>query len=304
MRLGSSRARTGLLFATVSAVAFGTVAILAKFAYEQGATPLPLLAVRFLAAALLLEGFRRAVKSNRHVSGPRLGRPRADWWRRPVVRMLMLGAFGYGLESALYFAALERAPASVVGLVFYSYPLWTNIIGFATGLEQFGPRPIVALGLGGSGVALVFSLGEVNAAGLLLALAAAIAVAVYFVTAQVLVRGVDPVDAAVYTAAGAAVALGVCSLVTVQGIPAAALPWAGAIGLVTAIAFITMYSALVRLGSARTSIAQMLEPVATVLLAAVFLAEPITGKVVLGAALIVSALPILATGKARAQDVE
>lgn len=303
MTLLPSRARAGLLFAAVSAISFGTVSILAKFAYEQGATALPLLAVRFAVAAVLIEGFSRVVRRSR--APARLSpRPPRVTWRHPIVRMLLLGAFGYGLESALYFAALERAPASVVALVFYTYPLWTNIIGFVSGLEQFGPRPLVALGLGGSGVALIFSLGESHPAGLLLALASAVAVAVYFVTAQVFVRGVDPIDAAVYTAAGAAAALTVASVVTVQGIPATAIPWAAAIGLLTAIAFITMYAALVRLGSARTSIAQMLEPVATVLLAAIFLAEPITGKVVLGAALIVSALPVLASGPARSQDVE
>jgi drug/metabolite transporter (DMT)-like permease len=291
----ASRTRAGLLFAVVSAVSFGTVAIGAKLAYEQGATPLPLLAVRFAVAALLIGAFRELTRRR---AAPRdLGPREKRVWRRPIVRMLLLGAFGYGLESALYFAALERAPASVVGLVFYTYPLWTNIIGFATGLERFGLRPLVALGLGGSGVALIFSLGEGSTAGLLLSLAAALAVAVYFVTAQVLVRGVDPVSAAVYTAVGAALALTSASVVTVQGIPATAIPWAAGIGAVTAVAFITMYSALVRLGSARTSIAQMLEPVATVLLAAIFLAEPITGKVVLGATLIVSALPILATGQ-------
>ena len=134
-------------------------------------------------------------------------------------------------------------------------------------------------------------------AGLLLALTAAVAVAVYFTTAQVFVRGVDPIDAAVYTAGGAAAALAVAGATTGQGLPAAAIPWAVAIGLVTAVAFITKYAALVRLGSSRTSIAQMLEPVATVLLAAVFLAEPITAKVLLGAGLIVAALPILATGR-------
>ena len=48
--------RGSLIAVVVSAACFGTLAVLTPLAYDAGATPLPLLAWRFLFAALLLAG--------------------------------------------------------------------------------------------------------------------------------------------------------------------------------------------------------------------------------------------------------
>lgn len=282
----------GIALASLSAVCFGTLPIFAKFAYEDGAEPLPLLAARFFASTILLGAF--ALLARRTI---RLPRPRA-------VRLLLLGGVGYAFESALFFAALTQAPAAVVSLVFYSYPLWTNLGGLITGLEDFQRRSLVALALAGIGIALIFSLPDTATAGLLLALASALAVTVYYLFAQVLVRDVDPFSAAVYTAAGAAVSLAAASVALGQRLPVAALPEAAGLGLVTAIAFVCLYAAVAAIGSAKTAITHMLEPVTTVVLAAALLGDRISARVAIGAILIVSALPILAGRKREKPLVE
>jgi drug/metabolite transporter (DMT)-like permease len=273
---------TGIALAATSAVAFGTLAIFAKLAYRHDAAAIPLLATRFSIAALLLVGFN-------HLSGRSMALDRGQ-----AIRLMLLGGFGYAFESTLYFAALGHASAAVVGLIFYSYPLWTSLGAIATRLEPFHPRLLVALVVGTAGILLIFSLPHEGLVGPLLALAAAFAVTVYYLFAQVLVRGVDAHAAATYTAAGAALTLTGASAVTRQAIPWAAWPYAFGLGLVTAVAFVCLYGAVARIGSAKTSIAHMLEPVTTVILAAVILGNNITSRVAIGAALIVAALPILA----------
>lgn len=276
--------RTGLLLGAASAVSFGTLAIFAKFAYEEGAEPVPLLAVRFSVAALLLFAFNRL-----------MGRDlRLD--RKQTIRLLLLGAVGYAFESTLYFAALSEASAGVVGLVFYSYPLLTAIAAIALKLEAFHVRIVWALLLGMAGIGLIFTLPNEGLAGPLLALGAAGAVTIYYLFAQVFVRDVSPAAAATYTAVGAAV-----SLITVSGLTAQALPWpawpaAIALGAVTAVAFLLLYGAVSRIGSARTSIVHMLEPVTTIILAALILGDRITTRIAIGALLVVSALPMLGSG--------
>lgn len=273
---------TGIILAAVSATAFGTLAIFAKLAYRHGAETVPLLAGRFTVAALLLVAYNRARGASLRID------------RGQVIRLSLLGGIGYALESALYFAALGKASAAVVGLIFYSYPMWTSIAAIVTGLERFHPRLLVALVLATIGILLIFSLPSEGLAGPLLALAAAFAVTVYYLFAQIFVRGVDAGIAATYTALGAAVTLAGVSLGTGTGLPAGALPHAAALGLVTAIAFVCLYGAVVRIGSAKTSIAHMLEPVTIVVLAAWILGDDITSRVAIGAVFIVSALPILA----------
>jgi drug/metabolite transporter (DMT)-like permease len=78
-------------------------------------------------------------------------------------------------------------------------------------------------------------------------------------------------------------------------LPPAALAYAAALAAATGIAFVATYAAISRIGSARTVIANMLEPVTTVVLAALFLGEAITIRVLAGMVLIVAALPILAS---------
>src|SRR5687767_7526377 len=177
----------GVMLAVVAAIAFGTLAISAKFAYEAGAHPFPLLAWRFALAALFLALYHR-------LRGISL---RLD--RGPLARTLLAGGFLYGFEATLFFAALQRAPASVVGLVFYSYPIWTTLLGFATGLERFRWRLVGSLALGVAGVALVFSAPTTSLAGPLFALAAAVVVAVYMMVMQVLLRGIPASVAAMWT---------------------------------------------------------------------------------------------------------
>ena len=272
----------GVALGVGAALAFSTLAIFAKLGYREGAEALPLLATRFSIAAALL--WIVAL----------MRRPSRTGSRSSHFQLLLLGAFGYGSESLLFFSALERAPAVVVGLVFYSYPLWTSLFSIAARLEPFTWRLIGALALGTAGVALVFATPLTGLAGPLLALGAGVAVAVYFTLAQVVVRDVDVATAATWTATGAAIALLTASLIAGEGLPPAALPAAGGLAVATVVAFLLMYASITRIGSARSSIATMLEPVATVVLAAIILNEDITLTIVIGTLLIVAALPVLA----------
>ncbi|MDQ3955693.1 MAG: DMT family transporter, partial [Actinomycetota bacterium] len=192
--------------------------------------------------------------------------------------------------------------AAVVTLVFYSFPLWTSLLAIAFRLEPFRKQLFLALALAGAGIMIIFSSPLSGTKGPLLALGAAIAVAVYFVAFQVVAQGVDPSSSALWTSAGAAIGMTVALPLVDHDLPVAAVPAGLALGLASAVAFGLLYAAIARIGSSRAAVAATMEPVATVVLAAIFLGESITWRVVLGAALVVSALPVLAlTGAPRAE---
>lgn len=295
MRNGRERAdnhAVGVALGTASGLAFGTVAIFAKLAYSKGASALTALTGRFVIATAVLVLFRLATRRTLRVP------------RSVAVNLILLGAVGLAFEAFLFFAALERAPAAVVGLIFYSYPAWTTLAGFALHLEAVSGRTVLALILGSAGVVTVFSLPHAGSAGLWLALAAALLVAAYLPMAQLATRGVDPYAAAVWTAIGASAAL-----LTASAVRATAVPWDAwkeliGLGLATATAYVLLFRALALLGPARAAIAMMVEPVATVVLAAIVLDETITARVVIGGVLVVSALAILATQRRRRVVVE
>jgi len=265
-----------------SACAFGTVAILARKGYQEGADPLPLLGYRFAIASVFLLILAGAM-------------------RRPIVprgdvlwKLLLLGGIGFAVESSLFFIALDLAPAGIVSLVFFSFPMLTALLSWAFRIEPVTRRTLIALSLGTAGVASIFTIRNVSLEGPLFALAAAVAVALYFTGAGIIMKGHDPLVGAVWTAVGAAVTVLAVGFALGQDFPVAALPWAISLGAVTSIAFYAMYGAISRIGPAKAAVAQMLEPVVTVILGVLILDETITLRIAMGAALIVSALPILA----------
>ncbi|MDQ3951552.1 MAG: DMT family transporter [Actinomycetota bacterium] len=279
----------GIVVSSVAAVVFGTFAILAKLAYRDGAEVLPLLATRFAIASVLLALYHAATR-------------RSLWpGRRNAVRLLLLGGVAYAAEAAFFFMAAERAPAAVVSLVFFTYPTWTSLLAFATRMDRYSHRTLAALVLGSLGVALIFSIRLESLAGPLLALLAAMSLAVYLLVAQVVAAPVAPSVAATWIALGAGIAFGIGTVVTRTPLAREAFAETAALGAVTAVAFGLLYWAISLIGSARVAVASMLEPVSTVVLAALVLGEEVTARVALGAVLVVAALPILATAPPAAE---
>ena len=271
-----------------SACAFGTVAILARKGFEQGADPLPLLGYRFAVASAFLLVFARAMKRP-------LVPPRDLLWK-----LLLLGGIGFAAESSLFFIALDLAPAGIVSLVFFSFPLLTTLASWALRIEPITRRTVVALSLGTAGVASIFTIREVGLEGPIFALLAAVAVTIYFTGAGIIMKGQEALVGALWTAVGASVTVLAIGFAVGQDFPASALPWAIALGAVTSVAFWAMYEAIARIGPAKAAVSQMLEPVVTVILGLLILDEAITLRIALGAALIVSALPILASRRSKA----
>lgn len=212
---------------------------------------------------------------------------------KTVGKLTLLGAL-YGLEAALFFAALERSEAGTVALIFYSFPLFTTVIAVLSGMEKLRSDLAIALTLGSVGVATIFSLSLDEPTGPLFALGAAVSVAIYFTIAQIVLRDVSAAEGALWTTFGAGLSATVAAFVTHQTMTVEAVPWAFTLGVASAFAFLTVFAAVRIIGSSRTSVAAMVEPVATVILAAIFLDERVTVRMVIGAALIVSALPVLA----------
>lgn len=277
---------SGIVLSAVAAVAFGTLAIFGKLAYEDGAELLPLLATRFAIASVLLALYHVAARRRLWPGG------------RDAARLMVVGGVGYATESTLFFMGVERAPAAVVSLVFFTYPMWTALFALAARMERYSHRTALSLLLGTAGVALIFSIRLESLAGPLFALLAAISLAVYLLVVQVVTAPIEASVAATWISIGAAVAFGAGTLVGGGAMPRAALDEAAALGLATAFAFVLLYRAIALIGSAKAAVASMLEPVATIVLAALLLDEAITVRVALGAVLVVAALPVLATAPA------
>lgn len=265
-----SRADTvrGALLVALSASAFGAMAIFGRYAYAGGTDVLGLLTLRFLIGGAVLA----AVARHRGVVWPR---------GRALAGIVAMGAFGYVGQSLCYFIALQHAQASLVALLLYLYPAFVTLLAALWLGERLTRVKVAALVLCLGGSALMVGGGHGDPFGIALALTAAVVYSLYIVAGARLTRDVDPLATTAVVCLSAAGVFGCVSIVrTLAGapphLPATASAWAAlvAIGLVSTVtAMLAFFAGLTRLGAARTSMLSTLEPVVTVLLAAVFLGE-------------------------------
>ena len=218
------------------------------------------------------------------------------------LRVLGLGAIGYGLESTLFFMALERGTAAAVALMFYAYPAIVTVLELATRPARLTGRTLGALLLSVSGTAVVVGAGShvaITAGGVACALGSAASFAVYLIASDRLVTRSNALTTGTWVAGGCALSFLVRGAVT-EGFSSPSGHWVALAGngLATASAFVFMFAALRRLGASRTSVVMTFEAVGAVVLAALFLGEHLSAAQLAGGAAVVVATALIGLAKA------
>lgn len=276
---------TGTLLALTSATCFGVMPVLTKVVYADGAGPLGVLSVRFTLAALVLLGLARA-------RGERL--PRG----RQLRTLLLLGGVGYVIESLCYFAALTRISAGLTALLLYLYPALVVVLTAVLSRRRPSPRATCCVVIATIGTVLTIGpVGGGQWAGVLLGLAAAASYSTYIVVSSRSTSGVGPLATAAVVMGGCAAVYDVLALATRATLPHAPSAWLALLGVAligTVVAVGTFFAALALLGPADTSVISTLEPVVSVVVAAVALGESLGPLQLGGGVLVLGAVAVLA----------
>ena len=294
MRLWTAMHRTGSAFVLASAVAFGSMAIFGKLAYDAGVGVLTLLFLRFAIAAPVLWALALG-RGNRRL---------AD--RRTLLATLGLGAIGYALQAGLFFTALERMDASLLSLIIYTFPALVTAAAVALGRETASRRRVGALLVSSSGLVLVLlgaGAGTFDWLGAAMAIGAALTYTAYILVCDRVSGSLEPLPMAALVTTGAAITFGIAGLAS--GSLSAAFDGAGwiwlvALALVSTVSAIALFFAgLKRVGPSMAAILSTLEPPTTVALAFVAFGETLTGLQLVGATLVLSAVVVLHVRPAR-----
>lgn len=255
----------------VSALCFGTLAVLTPLAYDQGARPLPLLAWRFVIAAALLA--LAAVWRDRKA----LSVPSSD-----VGRYALLALTGYGAASICFFYALTFADAAVVAVLLYAYPAFVTIAGWVF----FGEKATVLRGAAVAvtfiGCALVVGLGSGGHAswqGIALGLGAAVGYTLFNLLSHRWLPGRSRLTMMTYTFGIAAFLPAVATIATEGLAGLSTAGWSGTtwslLGAIvvfpTFVAVLLYLGGIEGLGPSQAAVLSTLEPIFTIALAWLFL---------------------------------
>lgn len=290
--IDAERPRTGLLLGVTAAAAYGVVAIFAKLAFAAGATTGQALTWRFFFATLLLWPVLR-------LSGTQLTVTRPQLWR-----LIGLGAIGYFGQALAFFLALQFIPASLAALLLSGVPVLVAVLAYAIWRDLLTRTKLTALALSVIGGALIVGIpnGDADPRGIALAGLCAVAYAAYLLIGNTVIGTIPRPAATIHIMASATAAFAVYAAFT-GGIWPDAAPgaWAAflAMALATSIAMIAFFAGLERLGPTRAAIVGTLEPVVTVVAAAVVLAETVAPVQLIGGGLIIAAVIVLQTERAQ-----
>lgn len=277
----------------IAAVCFGTTGT-AQALGADGADPLAVGAARIVVGAMLLVAVARHVTTAAPATAGRGGANR--------LALLVAGVFVAAYQLAFFQAVRETGVAVGTVVAIGSGPVFAGLIERVVGGARLRPRWVAATALAAAGVALLVVGGEgsaeVDPLGVGLALAAGFGYASYTVAAKRLLdagRSPEHVMAHAFSIGAlllvpVLVVTGGGGLSTLGG--AATVLYLGAIP--TALAYVLFARGLRRISAGEAATLTLAEPLTATVLGVVVLGEAFGATTVIGAALVLGAIVLLA----------
>ncbi|OQW89210.1 MAG: EamA family transporter [Rhodoferax ferrireducens] len=277
---------SGLVLATLGAIAFSGKAIIVKLAYRYGVDAVTLIMYRMLFALPIFAVM--AWWSSR-------GKPpltRHDW-----LGVLGLGFSGYYLASFLDFAGLAFISASLERLILYLNPTLVLILGLVLYQRRITRFQALGMGISYLGVLLVFgheiSLAGADAAlGAALVFGSAVSYALYLSFSGELVKRLGSlrlVGLATLVACGLCIAQFLLLRPMAAALVAPEVIWLSILNatVCTAAPVLMVMMAIERIGASLAAQTGMVGPMSTIAMGALLLGEPFTGWVAAGTVLVI-----------------
>lgn len=224
-----------------------------------------------------------------------------------IVKIFLLGFFGYYLASLLDLMSLELISAQLERLGLFTYPFMVAILGYLFFNETITKRIIVSLVITYAGLYVVVGhelkiTGEGVVQGTLLVLASALSFAFYVLFSKKYIRNLGSQLFTCLAMISSCVFGLVHGMVTIDMnmLSVSQVAWLWLILLVvlsTVIPSFMMVEAIDRIGPTQTGIVGMLGPVFTIALAIQLLNEPFTIWLFMGAVLMMIGVWILMAEK-------
>ena len=283
----------GILLVLIGAAAYGVLVVTAKLNYDHGSDPITVLFVRAAGFFVLLLAFRRLT-----------GRPIA---LPPTVRYLCLGLGMFlAFQTWCNYTAITFIPVSLAILLLYTYPVFVALATRVIDRERLGPikAGAVLAAFGGLALSLKVHPDALDPRGLGLGLMAGFGLAVTIMTSSRILRRADSARMTLhFTAMTSTCYLAVLLLTNGWAWPTDQLGWVLLLSmpLVYLVAMLCFFSAVPIIGPFKAAMFNNLEPVTTILLAAILLGEQLGPWQYVGAAMVIGALLAMQMADRRAK---
>jgi drug/metabolite transporter (DMT)-like permease len=216
--------------------------------------------------------------------------------------LVLLGIVGTGLYQLLFLAGVARTSVANSSLIFGCTPVAVAIMSSVAGHDRLTAGRWAGAALSFTGIYTLVGLrAEISTATLLgdaLIFGAMLCWSLYSVAAQPLLKTHSPLIVtgwAMTTGTIVYLVFAIAPMMRTDWTVISATSWALMIGsalLALAFSYIVWYTAVQKIGSARTAIYSNLTPIVAMIVAALWLGEQITSTQILGAILILSGIAL------------
>ena len=280
----AARRWQGVLLVAISAAGFASIGLFARVAAASGASLLTVLALRFVLAGIILA----LVLRHRRLAWPR---------GRDLAGLVLLGALGYTAQSFCFFSALNHLTVGLAVLLLYLHPALVLLAGAALGRQRLTPRKAALAAASFAGILLTVR-GDLagTPVGLAFGIGAALIYTNYILVGEHLTPRTGVIPAATVIVLSAAVMF--CLGTLVEGVrwPGTTGGWLAVAGIAvlgTALATVTFFAGVQRIGAGDAATLSTLEPVVALVLAFVFLGEQLGAVQLAGALLVIASAALL-----------
>jgi drug/metabolite transporter (DMT)-like permease len=267
----------GLTMAFTSAICFSFLPIFAVYAYNYGLNVNTLLLLRFTIASLFFFFYILIKYKKINID------------KSSLFKLFLLGGIMYTLQATCFFMAVKYISPSLTSLLLYLYPIFVAVLSAVIDKEKLGKSIILSIGVSFVSLILVLgtALGSINLYGVFFGIATAIIYSIYIVMGNRVVKDVPPIVTTFFVCFFASISFLAAGLVTGDlkfGFePAGYIAVTAISAFPTIISLLTFFKSLELIGSTKSSILSMIEPVSTILLSAFLFGERLSLLQLLGA---------------------
>jgi drug/metabolite transporter (DMT)-like permease len=288
----------GFALVFLSSLGFSMAPTFSKRAYESGANTVGVLIVRFTIAAVLMLLIRQFSSGNRVWPKPRL-----------MFDLFLLGAIGYSGAAFFYFTAIENMSTGVAIVIWYIYPVFVVLIGWAVFKTKPKRHTIFSLISAMIGVAITAGQpGNATAKGVILVLLSSLTYTFYTLSGSRAFKKTDLYTGVTIVMTGAATAFWLYWILAPSSTPVTfpqqTIGWVWIVALAifsTVLSTSTLFAGLKILGPNTTSVVNTVEPVLNIVAGILFLNEMFSLQQGVGAVFVVGALVYLGVHETRSQ---
>lgn len=280
----------GVLYILMSGACFGLLPWFGRIAFGHGASPLGMLAARFSITAVVMLAARLVVER------------RKPWPARALfVKLFLLGAAGYAVQSAFYLSGVQRIDVSLATVIFYTFPVMVVLASWAVFKQR--PTRVMAVCLAVTVVGAILTAGQVaggSAVGVACMVMAGAWYTGYILVSSRIVQHAGALTSLTIVMIGSTFSYAIVMVVAHPALPHDTKGWlasAGAAVVSTVFGMGFFFAGVQRLPPGEAAVLSTIEPVVSIIMGVAALGESLNAVRVLGAIFVLVGVTVLARAR-------